>query len=187
VVKLLLDYNADCSISGINGTPQEIAERVGDAEVLQALAEALGSKKTPNQLVTPAKRMLNTLTHTHTYNAEILMLLLLLLIFQLMQRPTGLQSLTFDPRVLELAEAQGYDTSVAIACLYQLQKRGAPTDNLELLIKEINKHSHHHQRECSICLCNEIDALLLPCRYVGCTATHSHCYDYDDDQDRCTY
>ena len=74
--------------------------------------------------------------------------------------------MTFDPRVLELAEAQGYDTSVAIACLYQLQKRGAPTDNLDLLIQEINKQSHHHQRECSICLCKEIDSLLLPCRYV---------------------
>jgi len=159
VVKLLLDYNADCSISGINGTPQEIAERVGDSDILQLITDCLSSKNGERRITSiPAKRTPPTyppptLPSLHANLTDLAL-------------SAGLQSLTFDPRVLELAEAQGYDTSVAIACLYQLQKRGAPTDNLDLLIQEINKQSHHHQRECSICLCKEIDSLLLPCRYV---------------------
>ena len=74
-------------------------------------------------------------------------------------------SITYNKKLLEAAEIMGIDASVAIGCLYQIQKRGEPIDDLRTLTEEVNKYQKQ-SRECTICLCNNVDSLFLPCRFV---------------------
>lgn len=73
-------------------------------------------------------------------------------------------SITFNTKLLEAAELVGIEPSVAIACLYQMQARGEPTDDLQALVAEVNKVKVQN-RECTVCLTNPVNSLCLPCRH----------------------
>ena len=72
-------------------------------------------------------------------------------------------SITYNTKLLEAAEIMGIDPSVAIACLYQIQSRGDATDDLQTLMEEVNKYKLQ-SRECTVCLSNPVNSLILPCR-----------------------
>lgn len=71
-------------------------------------------------------------------------------------------SITYNKKLLEAAEIMGIEAPIAIACLFQIQKRGETID-LHSLTEEVDKY-HKQNRECTICLSNTVDSLFLPCR-----------------------
>jgi len=83
-------------------------------------------------------------------------------------------SITYNKKLIEAAEIMGAEPSVAIACLYNMQARGEPTDQLDILMAEINKQKVQ-TRECAICLTNQVNSLCMPCRHsatcIDCAQT----------------
>ena len=73
-------------------------------------------------------------------------------------------SISYNKKLIEAAEIMGVEPAVSIACLYSIQARGEPTDQLDILMAEVNKQKVQ-TRECSICLSNQVDSLCLPCRH----------------------
>jgi len=77
---------------------------------------------------------------------------------------THLASITYNTKLLEAAEIMGIEAPIAIACLYQMQSRGEPTDDLQSLMEEVNKYKLQ-TRECTVCLNDTVNSLFLPCRH----------------------
>lgn len=135
VARMLLDQGANPLLECVHGTPIELAEAGGHLELVKLLY---------NTLVSASERAASPDCSPGD--------------------ATPLQYISFNTDVLEAVESMGHDPSVAVACLYRLEQRGAPTNNVQLLVEEISKYARN-RRECSVCLCSDIDALLLPCRH----------------------
>lgn len=132
--RILLDSGVDPYIVGKNGTCLEVAEKEGHFKLIEVLRSWEAANRRSSTATEESK--------PKSVSAEI----------------------TLNPKMLEAIEIMGIDVSVAIGCLYQMKSRGEPTDDVHLLVEQVNKQQHQ-KRECSVCLDNPIDSLYLPCKH----------------------
>jgi hypothetical protein len=76
------------------------------------------------------------------------------------------RKLEIDPELVDKIEKMGYDSASIMVALFNLHKRGKPTDEIPMILAELDGNATKTASECKVCLEETVNCVVLPCRHT---------------------
>jgi len=75
-------------------------------------------------------------------------------------------SLQIDLDLVKSLEKKGYQSVEIMAAIYTLHTSNMPIDNEQMILNELMNGNHTKDKECSVCMDNDINCVLYPCGHA---------------------